>query len=90
MICEICVDSVAGVRAAKAAGADRVELCGDLLEGGMTPSRGMIRQARTLIPRAEYYEVKGAGHSCYFERADEWNRVVLDFLLRVEDGPAGK
>jgi copper homeostasis protein len=48
VIFEICVDSVAGVRAAKAAGADRVELCGDLIEGGTTPSLGMMRAARKI------------------------------------------
>ena len=56
MIFEICVNSVAAVRAAKAVGAHRVELCADLLEGGITPSRGMIRQART-VPGIELHVI---------------------------------
>ena len=42
---EICVEGIDGLMAAQNAGADRVELCASLLEGGLTPSLGTIRAA---------------------------------------------
>ncbi|MCO6005947.1 copper homeostasis protein CutC [Actinoallomurus purpureus] len=42
---EICLASADDVAAAVDAGADRVELCAALFEGGITPSIGMIEQA---------------------------------------------
>jgi glucokinase len=39
---EICIDDLDGALTAERAGADRVELCADLLEGGTTPSHGLI------------------------------------------------
>ena len=46
---EICANSVASCIAAQDGGADRVELCAGIPEGGTTPSVGMIRCARESI-----------------------------------------
>jgi copper homeostasis protein len=50
LVSEICIDSADGAIAAEQAGADRVELCANLLEGGTTPSLGLME---TTIARAK-------------------------------------
>ena len=88
MIFEICVDSVPGVRAAKAAGADRVELCADLLEGGVTPSRGMIRQARTITGIGLSVMIRPRGGDFLFDD-DEFTIMRSDIETAKAEGADG-
>ena len=49
MILEVCVDSVESALNAEAGGADRIELCGDLIVGGITPSLALYERIREKI-----------------------------------------
>lgn len=77
---EVCVEDVAGAIAAEQAGAVRVELCSNLLEGGLTPSYATIQLARqkTRLPIHILIRPR-AGDFCY--SPDELEVMLSDIQV---------
>lgn len=63
---EICVDSVESCINAEKGGADRLELCGNMFEGGTSASYGVLQLAREMVSKPIYAMVRPRGGDfCY-------------------------
>jgi copper homeostasis protein len=85
---EVCVDSVAGVKAARDAGADRVELCASLIEGGITPSLGTILLARKVADIKLHVMIRPRGGDFFYD-ADEIAAMEADIASAKSAGVDG-
>lgn len=87
-IIEICVEGVDGLVSAQRAGADRVELCAGLIEGGLTPSWGVVRQALAVATVPFHVIVRPRGGDFLYSD-HEFNGIVEDVRGLRELGVTG-
>ena len=82
---EVCVDSVDSALAAQEGGADRIELCSVLSEGGITPSHALIEQALSKINIPINVLIRPRpGDFCYSENEFEIMKRDIEFVKSLE------
>ncbi|MDR3339627.1 MAG: copper homeostasis protein CutC [Candidatus Symbiothrix sp.] len=80
ILLEVCVDSLENALIAQLAGADRIEFCANLPEGGTTPSFAQIRMARERLQIGLHVLIRPRGGDfLYNERERELMQSDIRF-----------
>lgn len=85
---EICANSVESVKAAFEAGADRVELCAGMPEGGTTPSYGTVAMAREAAPYGLHVIIRPRGGDFLYDDT-ECETMLRDIEMAHRIGADG-
>ena len=88
VLIEVCVENTDGLVAAQRAGADRVELCASLLEGGLTPSWGMVEEAKRVSTIPFHVIVRPRGGDFLYSEI-EFAAMLADVEALMRLGIAG-
>lgn len=86
---EICANSVESCLAAQEGGADRVELCTGIPEGGTTPSYGEIKLARKLLTKTKLHVIIRPRGGDFLYTPLELERMEEDIRICRELGVDG-
>jgi len=85
---EICVDSVESAIAAEKGGADRIELCDNLFEGGTTPSAATIELAKKYVNINVNVIIRPRGGDFLYSGI-EFETMKRDVLIAKDSGADG-
>jgi copper homeostasis protein len=85
---EICAFNLQSCIIAEKAGAVRVELCDNPIEGGTTPSYGTIKMVREKIDIDLYPIIRPRSMNYYYD-AEEWEIILEDIRMCKELGCNG-
>lgn len=85
---EICVEGIGGFIAAQDAGVDRVELCASLLEGGLTPSIGVVRETLRVANIPFHVIIRPRGGDFLYSEM-EFKTILADIAAMRDLGVAG-